>query len=161
MAADNHHGLTPKQEAFACAYVETGNASEAYRRAYQPKKMGQKAITVESTRLMQHPSIALAIEQLQAAHAERHNITVDSLTVELEKARESARSTGQISAAVSAIMGKAKLHGLIVDKQEQKRVSGDGDITGIPTDELETIVREGIARAAAAATGSRKADRVH
>jgi phage terminase small subunit len=32
MAADTH-GLTPKQEAFACAYVETGNASEAYRRA--------------------------------------------------------------------------------------------------------------------------------
>jgi len=28
MAADNRHGLTPKQEAFARAYVETGNASE-------------------------------------------------------------------------------------------------------------------------------------
>ena len=26
--------LTPKQEAFALAYVETGNASEAYRKAY-------------------------------------------------------------------------------------------------------------------------------
>ena len=105
MATDNHHGLTPKQEAFACAYVVTGNASEAYRRAYQPKKMGQKAITVESTRLMQHPRIALAIERLQAAHAERHNITVDSLTAELEEARESAMSTDQISAAVDAHPG--------------------------------------------------------
>ena len=28
------NALTPKQDAFACAYVETGNASEAYRRAY-------------------------------------------------------------------------------------------------------------------------------
>jgi phage terminase small subunit len=27
--------LTPKQEAFAQAYIETGNASEAYRRAYR------------------------------------------------------------------------------------------------------------------------------
>ena len=26
--------LTPKQEAFCRAYVETGNASEAYRQAY-------------------------------------------------------------------------------------------------------------------------------
>jgi len=30
--------LTPKQEAFALAYVETGNASEAYHRAYPPAK---------------------------------------------------------------------------------------------------------------------------
>jgi len=85
---------------------------------------------------------------------------VDSLTVELEKARESAMSTGQISAAVSAIMGKAKLHGLIVDKQEQKRVAGD-DIAGIPTDELETIVRAGITGAAAAANGAKKPGSVH
>lgn len=30
--------LTPKQEAFAQAYVETGNASGAYRRAYNAGK---------------------------------------------------------------------------------------------------------------------------
>ena len=34
MFDEKHKDLTPKQEAFACAYVETGNASEAYRRAY-------------------------------------------------------------------------------------------------------------------------------
>ena len=32
-------------------------------------------------------------------------------------------------------MGKAKLHGLVIDKQEQKRVSDD--IASVPTDELE------------------------
>ena len=32
MAADDH-GLTPKQEAFASAYIEMGNASEVYGRA--------------------------------------------------------------------------------------------------------------------------------
>ena len=45
--------------------------------------------------------------------AERHGTTIDSLTEELEKARETAMDTGQVSAAVSAIMGKARLHGLI------------------------------------------------
>ena len=69
---------------------------------------------------------------------------MDNLTTELEAARESAMSTGQISAAVSAIMGKAKLHGLIVDKQEQKRIAGSGDIDSIPTEELEAIVRGGM-----------------
>ena len=32
--AEQKNALTPKQEAFALAYVETGNAAEAYRRAY-------------------------------------------------------------------------------------------------------------------------------
>lgn len=36
--------LTPKQEAFALAYVETGNAAEAYRRAYDVKAATQKPI---------------------------------------------------------------------------------------------------------------------
>ena len=53
------------------------------------------------------------LEELQAAAAERHGTTIDSLTEELEKARETAMDTGQVSAAVSAIMGKARLHGLI------------------------------------------------
>jgi len=60
MATDSN-GLTPKQEAFACAYVETGNASEAYRRVYQPKKMGQKAITVEAIRRRGHSLRAMLI----------------------------------------------------------------------------------------------------
>ena len=31
--------LTPKQEAFCYGYIETGNASEAYRKAYITAKM--------------------------------------------------------------------------------------------------------------------------
>ena len=32
----------------------------------------------------------------------------------------------------------------IVDKQEQKRIAGSGDIDSIPTEELEAIVRGGM-----------------
>ncbi len=38
--------LTPKQEAFVAAYLETGNASEAYRRAYNTSP-GCKPNTIE------------------------------------------------------------------------------------------------------------------
>lgn len=31
--------LTPKQETFCLAYIETGNASEAYRQAYDAENM--------------------------------------------------------------------------------------------------------------------------
>jgi hypothetical protein len=47
-------------------------------------------------------------------------VTIDSLTEELSESRELALKTSQASAAVSATLGKAKLHGLLIEKQEQK-----------------------------------------
>jgi hypothetical protein len=43
---------------------------------------------------------------------ERHNVTVDSLTKELEADREVARANKQASAAISATMSIARIHGL-------------------------------------------------
>ena len=39
--------LTPKQEAFVLAYIETGNASEAYRRAYNAENMSERSFTTK------------------------------------------------------------------------------------------------------------------
>lgn len=109
--------LTPKQEAFALAYVETGNASEAYRRAYNAEKMKPATVNRTAKELLDNPKIAARIEELQSGHAERHKLTVDDLLRELEEARQAALTaeTAQSSAAVAATMGKAKLLGL--DKQ--------------------------------------------
>jgi hypothetical protein len=60
------------------------------------------------------------VEKLQQEHRERHSVTVDSLTQELEEARLVATAEGQGAAMTSATMGKAKLHGLLVDKNEIK-----------------------------------------
>ena len=38
------HKLTPKQEAFARAYIETSNASEAYRQSYSASRMKDETI---------------------------------------------------------------------------------------------------------------------
>lgn len=117
--------LTPKQEAFCMAYVETGNASEAYRRAYDVGNM--KAATVNRTakELLDNPKITARIAALQAEHRERHNITIDSLTDELEAARQLAFAEGKASAAVAATMGKAKLHGLLKDTHEHTGPDGE------------------------------------
>ena len=45
-------------------------------------------------------------------------MTVDRLTEDLEAARQLALQNKSPSAAVAATMGKARLHGLLVDKQE-------------------------------------------
>ncbi|QHJ81078.1 MAG: hypothetical protein [Caudoviricetes sp.] len=109
--------LTEKQEAFCRAFVETGNASEAYRRSYDAKNMGQNTIAVKASEMLNKDNISVRLQQLREVHQKRHNVTVDSLVAELEEIKNVALSaeTPQSSAAVAAVLGKAKLMGL--DKQ--------------------------------------------
>lgn len=57
--------LTAKQEAFCIAYFETGNATEAYRRAYNSEKMKATSMSANAGKLMADTRIALRIEQLK------------------------------------------------------------------------------------------------
>lgn len=153
--------LDPVRERFVQEYHATGNASEAYRRA-NPKsaKWTPNALNVKASRVLSEAKVQLRLEELQAEAAARHNVTVDSITEMLKEDREKAHAAGQIGAAVSASMGLAKLHGLIVDRAEVKRTDS-GDVSSITTDELEAIVRAGRAGAAEAAKSASKPDRVH
>lgn len=116
--------LTPKQEAFAQAYLETGNASEAYRRAYDADAMKETSVHVNACKLLKNAKVALRLDQLQQRAQKRHDINIDTITEMLKADRELARKNAQSSAAVNAVMGMAKLHGLLVDKQEQTGANG-------------------------------------
>lgn len=109
--------LTEKQEAFCRAFVETGNASEAYRRSYDAKNMGQNTIAVKASEMLNKDNISVRLQQLREVHQKRHAITVDTLLEKLNKVYTVALAaeTPQSSAAVQAVMGQAKLLGL--DKQ--------------------------------------------
>ena len=115
--------LTPKQTKFAQKYLETGNASEAYRQAYNVKNMSEKTIGNEAYDLLQHPGVSPYVKRQQAKAQVAHEVTLSSITQELEDARLLGMTEKQTAAAISASMGKAKLHGLVVDKAQQ-----DGDI---------------------------------
>lgn len=112
--------LTIKQEAFARSYVETGNASEAYRRAFDAGDMKPGVVANKASALLKHDEIRVMVDQLKAKAVERLEITIDDLVRELEEARIAAGSTDkpQAAAMVAATLGKAKLLGLITDKQE-------------------------------------------
>ena len=107
--------LTPKQENFCLAYLETGNATEAYRRAYDAENMTSGTINVKACELLGNDKIAVRVAELREPVMQRHNVTVDSLIAELEEARNLAMSIESPAPAVAATMGKAKLCGL--DKQ--------------------------------------------
>ena len=108
--------LTPKQEAFCLAYIETGNASEAYRLNYNAENQKPETINRNAKKLMDNNKIVARLGELQTAHAARHNVTVDCLTTELIADRALARANKQSGAAITATMSIAKLHGLDVNR---------------------------------------------
>ena len=110
--------LTPKQEGFCKSYVETGNASEAYRLNYSASKMSDAVLNNEASKLVNHHGITMRLEQIKQAHSERHNITVDGITAMYKEVIANATASTQFGPAVSAITGLAKLHGLLTDKVE-------------------------------------------
>ena len=67
----------PKPEAFCQAYVATGNASEAYRRAYQAAGMKPATIHRRAKELMDDGKIAARIAELRDALAEAVTWTRD------------------------------------------------------------------------------------
>ena len=111
--------MTPKQADFVRLYFELGNASEAYKQAYnstgKPNTIHRKA-----SELLKHPEVKKELELLQAHAKEQNKITIDNVVDELEEARQTAKQSGNAAAMVSATLGKAKVLGLIIDKQETK-----------------------------------------
>lgn len=112
--------LNPKQEKFCQLYVELGNASEAYRQAYNSKAK-PTSVNVSASQLLSEPKITLRVEAIREALRANHGITLQDLLDELEEARKAALSaeTAQSSAAVNATMSKAKLLGF--DKPENRK----------------------------------------
>ena len=56
--------LTAKQEKFCILFVELGNASEAYRQAYNSKAKPE-TVHVSASQLLSDPKIAIRVKQLQ------------------------------------------------------------------------------------------------
>jgi len=75
--------LTVKQERFATAYIETGNASEAYRIAYDADGMTPASVHREAHAVLDNPKVASRVAALQAELRERHKVTADRIVEEL------------------------------------------------------------------------------
>ena len=106
-----------QHEIFAQGLVEKKTGSQAYIDAGYQENSGN------ATRLRQNEEIIARVSELQARHLLRHDVTIDTLTDELEEVKNLALRKGQAGAAVSAVMGIAKLHGLLTDKVEHTRSS--------------------------------------
>jgi len=116
--------MTPKQEKFCALYIELGNASEAYRQAYDVAAMSAASINRKAKELLDNGKITARVDEIKAQHSERHDVTVDGIAAMLREDREFAKRCGTPAAAVSATMGLAKLYGHLRDKVEHTGKNG-------------------------------------
>ena len=110
--------ITAKQEKACQVFIETGCKSTAYRAGYHTENMKPETVNRKATELFNTDMVTARVAQLQAEHRAVHNVTIGGLTDNLESARKLAHEEGQPGAAVSAILGMAKLHGLLIDKSQ-------------------------------------------
>jgi hypothetical protein len=127
--------LNSRHERFAQALYKGLPAHGAYREA------GYSANRGNAVRLKTNESVQKRLAELQGMAAADADVTVDTLVRELESARVVAMAKGNLSAAVGAIIGKAKLLGLLVERKE-KGAPGDFDVA----DRIVARWRENLAR---------------
>lgn len=110
--------LTAKQENFCAAYVETGNASEAYRSAYNTATMKSETVNRAAKELLDNPKIAARIAELQKPVAEKAQLTLESHLADLKRLRDSAENIKEFGPAIRAEIARGKAAGLYVDRVE-------------------------------------------
>jgi phage terminase small subunit len=102
----------PRHEAFVHHYLKCGDATKAFELA------GYTRDSANAHRLLNRPKVQARLRELQDEIAAKVPITIESLIAELEEARQHATGKNQFSAAIKAILGKAQLAGLLVERQK-------------------------------------------
>jgi len=76
-------GLTIKQENFCNYYIESGNASDAYRRAYSCGKMKAETVNNKAFQLLNQDDITARVKELQKEQKNKSDITKERILQEL------------------------------------------------------------------------------
>ena len=124
--------LTPKQEAFCLAYIETGNASEAYRRSYNAGNMSASTVNRTAKELVDNPKITARLQELRAPAVEKAQITLEQHLRDLQRLRDLAEASEKYGPAVTAEMARGKASGFYVDRVEHSGKIG-----------LESLIADG------------------
>lgn len=95
------------------AFAQSLALGKPQTKAYIDAGYAEKGAQPNSARLILNDMVSARLKELQSENRARNEQDLDSAIAELEKARVNAMALGQCSAAVQAIMSKAKLMGLI------------------------------------------------
>jgi hypothetical protein len=122
-----------KHERFARELAEGKSMSEAY------EMVGYKRNRSHASRLVANGNIKGRVSELQDAAATETQVTIESLISEAAEIQQLATKAGQLSAAIAALIAKAKLAGRWVDRTEQRNTNVNYAITDQPATKEEWI----------------------
>ena len=129
--------LNGRQEKFAREVAKGANYTQAMRKAGYACKYPSN-----SWHITKNHDVKNRIAQLQEKNALKAEVTVQSLTAELDELLRLAKSEKQVAAGVAAIREKAILHG----KRVERRETGEaGEFAQLSDDELKDRLASEIA----------------
>jgi hypothetical protein len=116
-----NQSCTAKQEALARYFTAgplAGNASRAYRKAYdKPADYCSQLASSAAYKLLKIPHVAARVQELRDQAAMLYLCDKTTIAAEFDENRKLAKREKQPQAMNSATMGKARVMGLIQDKQ--------------------------------------------
>lgn len=121
--------LTPKQEKFVQGIISGLSQREAYKQAYDSKKMKDTTIDVQASKLFANHKIAIRYRELMDEHKKKALWTREESVNELiwlkEQAKEDIKQTGVKQANSNAFLNAIKelnsledLYTKVVDEEE-------------------------------------------
>jgi phage terminase small subunit len=111
--------LTPKQDSFISVYLETGNATEAYRRSYDTTKMKDPTINRAAKELLDNPKIATRLQVLKERAAAKVVLTRSWVLEQLMDNAKQAKLAADFTASNKALelLGKTdEVGSMFVDR---------------------------------------------
>jgi phage terminase small subunit len=116
--------MTLKQENACLAYVETGNKSEAYRRAFNASNMKEATINKRANEFFDRGDIKGRVAELRKPVIEQVQITLKTHLEKLAELRDKADASEKWQAAIQAEVARGKASGLYVEKHEHGGLDG-------------------------------------
>lgn len=126
--------LTIKQENFCLKFIECGNASEAYRHAYNAEKMKPETVNVKASELMSNGKVTVRVDELRKA-------TTTEAVISVEKRKELLTRwifEEETNGALKAMEILNKMDGVYVTKSD---VSVKGEISHLFASAMEKALK--------------------
>ena len=115
--------ISEKQKTFCRLHHANPKKTEAW--AYRKAGYTGKGAEVSACKLLKIPKIMEYMDSLREKTQKKYEVTVDSIMAELNDAKQFAYDCESPAAVNQAIMGKAKVAGLLIEKKEV--TGGDGE----------------------------------
>lgn len=114
--------LTGKREKFTRALFEGLSQTEAYRRAFNTENMANTTITKRACELAKDERVKAMLEGLKAPIVEKlrekYEYSLQHAMAEAQEAFQVGKKTNSGNAMVAAVVLRAKLNGLMIERKE-------------------------------------------